>query len=54
MTPAAKTLMKSAAEKLNLSSRSALRVTRVARTIADLEASEALDDIHIAEALQFR
>lgn len=54
MTPAAKTLMKSAAEKLNLSSRSALRVTRVARTIADLEASEVLDDIHIAEALQFR
>lgn len=54
MTPAAKTLMKSAAEKLNLSSRSALRVTRVARTIADLEASEVLDDIHIAEALQYR
>jgi magnesium chelatase family protein len=54
MTPAAKQLIKSAAEKLNLSSRSALRVTRVARTIADLEASEALDDIHVAEALQFR
>lgn len=54
MTPAAQKLITSASEKLNLSSRSSLRVTRVARTIADLEASEMLEATHIAEALQFR
>ncbi|MGH7218210.1 MAG: YifB family Mg chelatase-like AAA ATPase [Candidatus Microsaccharimonas sp.] len=52
--PSAKKLLSTAATTLQLTSRSALRVLRVARTIADLEASETLNEQHIAEALQFR
>lgn len=47
-------LLKTASEKHNFSNRSYLRVLRVARTIADLEGSGALNQSHIAEALQFR
>lgn len=54
ITPEAKKLLDSAAKKLALSSRSYLRVIRIARTIADLEASQSLDVRHIAESLQFR
>ena len=54
ITAEAKTLVKKAATQLNLSSRSSLRVLRVARTIADLDNSSELDSRHIAEALQFR
>lgn len=50
----AKTLLRTASKKLDLSARSYLRVLRVARTIADLEKSEALGASHVAEALQFR
>lgn len=53
-TKNAYSLLKSATQKLGLSSRGSLRVLRVARTIADLESSEQLDQQHIAEALQFR
>jgi magnesium chelatase family protein len=52
--PSAETLLKTAAAKLNLSSRAVLRILRVARTVADLEGSEKLEETHIAEALQFR
>lgn len=54
ITTAAQTLVKKAATQLELSSRSSLRVLRVARTIADLDNSLTLDSQHIAEALQFR
>lgn len=54
MSPEARKLIKHASEKLALSSRSSLRVLRVARTIADLEQSEQVEDVHVAEALQFR
>ncbi len=54
ITAPAKNLLENASKKLNLSSRSALRVLRVARTIADLEQSKNLDEQHVAEALQFR
>ncbi len=50
----AQALLKTAASKMNLSSRGTLRVLRVARTIADLESSVHLTDKHVAEALQFR
>jgi magnesium chelatase family protein len=50
----AKTLLDTAAKTLDLTSRSALRVLRIARTIADLELSEKVLKHHVAEAIQFR
>ncbi len=41
-------------KKLELSPRSYLRVIKVARTIADLEQSEAVNETHLLEALQYR
>lgn len=41
-------------DKLNLSARAVNRVLRVARTIADLAASPAMETSHITEALSFR
>lgn len=52
--PGAKKLLGTAAATLQLTSRSTLRVLRVARTIADLESSESLAERHIAEAIQYR
>ena len=47
-------LLTEAAERLRLSARGYHRVLRVARTLADLEASASLRRIHIAEALSYR
>jgi len=43
-----------AAERLALTARAYHRVIRVARTIADLEAADAVDVRHVAEALSYR
>jgi magnesium chelatase family protein len=47
-------LLEGAVRALNLSARSADRILKVARTLADLEGSERIGRGHIAEALQFR
>jgi len=48
------TLLKQAISKLSLSVRSFHKVVKIARTIADLEASSKIKSNHIAEALQYR
>ncbi len=47
-------LLNEAAERLHLSARGYHRVLRVARTLADLDESEGLRRIHLAEALSYR
>ena len=54
LSPEAKNLLIKAAKSLDLSTRSYFKVIKVARTIADLEASDTVDTPHIAESLQYR
>jgi len=53
-TDAARTMAEEAATRFALSARGLTRLFRVARTIADLAGSDALDALHVAEALGFR
>ena len=48
------TLLKDASEKLGFSARAYHRVLKVARTLADLDASETVGRIHLAEAISYR
>ena len=50
----AKNMLDTAAERLNISARSYMKVIKVARTIADLDSSEIITLPHISEALQYR
>ena len=54
LEPSVRTLLERAMERLNLSARAYDRIIKVARTIADLEASEQITAAHIAEAIGYR
>jgi magnesium chelatase family protein len=54
LSASASTLLREALERLGLSARGVHRLLKVARTIADLCASEAIRDEHLAEAIQHR
>ncbi|MFN6336644.1 MAG: YifB family Mg chelatase-like AAA ATPase [Sphingobacteriales bacterium] len=54
LNKAAKALLKQAMEKLCLSARAYDRITKMSRTIADLEDSDEIRTEHVAEAIQYR
>jgi magnesium chelatase family protein len=47
-------LLREAAETMRLSARGYHRVLRVARTLADLDGTERIGRVHLAEALSYR
>jgi magnesium chelatase family protein len=51
---AGESLLKQAMTEMGLSARAHDKVLRIARTIADLEAAEAIAPHHLAEAIQYR
>jgi magnesium chelatase family protein len=51
---ASKTLLKTAMERLNLSTIAYDRILKVSRTIADIEGVDKIDGNHISEAIQYR
>ena len=52
--PVASDFLKQVAGRFGLSARGYHRVLRVARTIADLDQSDAISKTHIAEAVSYR
>jgi magnesium chelatase family protein len=47
-------LLSDAADKLGFSARAYHRLLKVARTLADLDASETVGRLHVAEAIAYR
>jgi magnesium chelatase family protein len=54
LDPAGERTLEMAVRKMSLSARAHDRILKVARTIADLDSSEALAAKHVAEAIQYR
>jgi len=46
--------LRTAMDKLKLSARAYHRILKLARTIADMEASEAVGTMHLTEAIAYR
>ncbi len=51
---AGKGLLRAAMQQLHLSARAYHRIFKLARTIADLTGSDAIETPHLAEAIQYR
>jgi magnesium chelatase family protein len=47
-------LLEMAIDRLGMSARAYSRILKIARTIADLEGSEAIKPEHVSEAIQYR
>jgi magnesium chelatase family protein len=54
LSGAVETLLRDAVNRLGLSARAYHRVLKIARTIADLDASAELTTAHVSEAIQYR
>lgn len=54
LSPAGLALLKQAMERLGLSARAYARITKLARTIADLEGAAEISPAHLAEAISYR
>ncbi len=54
VTPKGTRIMKKVFDNMNLSARSYDKVLKVARTIADLDGQEIINEMHILEAVQYR
>jgi magnesium chelatase family protein len=54
LTESDQALLEQAMERLQLSARSAVRILRTARTIADLDGADAIATPHLAEAIGYR
>ncbi len=54
LEPAVRRLLSDAIDRLGLSARAYHRILRLARTIADLAGSDAIDTVHMSEAIGYR